>query len=79
MKKIVLFASTAMLVAGLTFTAAAQNDKPVAKKETKKECCDKKDRKAGCCEKAKTNDKKACSANKNTAKTPETPTSPAKK
>jgi|GEM_PF-1702597 hypothetical protein len=79
MKKIVLFASTAMLVAGLTLTAAAQNDKPVPKKETKKECSDKKDKKVGCCDKAKTTDKKACCDKKEASKTTEKPTSPEKK
>ncbi len=81
MKKIVLFASTALLVAGLTFTAAAQNGKPVAKKETKKECCDKKDvKKDGCCDKSKSTDKKAaCCDKKATAKAPATPTKPTKK
>lgn len=55
MKKIVIFASAAMLVMSLTLSAVAQNGKTGAKKETKKECCDKKDGKA--CDKK---DAKAC-------------------
>ena len=60
MKRVVIFASAAMLVIGLSLSAVAQDGKNDAKKETKKECCDKKkDAKEGkaCCDKK---DGKAC-------------------
>ena len=45
MKRVVIFASAAMLVMSLSLSAVAQDGKTDAKKETKKECCDKKDAK----------------------------------
>ena len=83
MKKIVIFASAAMLVMSLTLSAVAQNGKTDAKKETKKECCDKKDGKAcdkkdgkACCDKKDAKDAKACcdkSAKKDVAAKKEVP------
>ncbi len=67
MKRVVIFASAAMLVISLSLSAVAQDGKADAKKETKKECCDKKDGKAcdkkdgkACCKKEATKDAKAC-------------------